>query len=83
MHINKRVKSRPKIQLPVEDLMQQYTDPAVSPFVTASIPQSAFPVWNSIHRSMLSFLSSLSESPSCIVYRLSCKHGIITLFMDC
>ncbi|XP_014680930.1 PREDICTED: proteasome-associated protein ECM29 homolog [Priapulus caudatus] len=34
VHINKRVKSRPKVQLPVEALLLQYQDPAASPFVT-------------------------------------------------
>ena len=36
VHINKRVKSRPKIQLPVRALMAQYQDPEASPFVTVS-----------------------------------------------
>ncbi|XP_015114658.1 proteasome adapter and scaffold protein ECM29 [Diachasma alloeum] len=33
IHINKRVKSRPKVQLPVEALLLQYQDPAASSFV--------------------------------------------------
>lgn len=34
IHINKRLKSRPKVQLPVEALLLQYQDPAASSFVT-------------------------------------------------
>nr|CAD7446901.1 unnamed protein product [Timema bartmani]CAD7460684.1 unnamed protein product [Timema tahoe]CAD7609708.1 unnamed protein product [Timema genevievae] len=34
IHINKRIKSRPLIQLPVESLLLQYQDPAASSFVT-------------------------------------------------
>ncbi|XP_074640240.1 proteasome adapter and scaffold protein ECM29-like [Tubulanus polymorphus] len=34
VHVNKRVKSRPKIQLPIDDLFFQYQDTSVSPFVT-------------------------------------------------
>ncbi|XP_039615329.1 proteasome adapter and scaffold protein ECM29 isoform X2 [Polypterus senegalus] len=34
VHINKRIKSRPKIQLPVETLLVQYQDPAAASFVT-------------------------------------------------
>ncbi|XP_077980977.1 proteasome adapter and scaffold protein ECM29-like [Glandiceps talaboti] len=34
VHINKRIKSRPKIQLPVEPLLLQYQDPAAVTFVT-------------------------------------------------
>lgn len=34
MHLNKRIKSRPKIQLPVETLLVQYQDPAAASFVT-------------------------------------------------
>lgn len=34
VHINKRVKSRPKVLLPVTDLITQYADPNVEPFVT-------------------------------------------------
>nr|XP_006821554.1 PREDICTED: proteasome-associated protein ECM29 homolog [Saccoglossus kowalevskii] len=34
VHINKRIKSRPKIQLPVEALLLQYQDPAAVTFVT-------------------------------------------------
>ncbi|KAF7987486.1 hypothetical protein HCN44_003248 [Aphidius gifuensis] len=33
IHINKRVKSRPKVQLPVEALLLQYQDPSASTFV--------------------------------------------------
>ncbi|XP_029040341.2 proteasome adapter and scaffold protein ECM29 isoform X1 [Osmia bicornis bicornis] len=33
IHINKRVKSRPQVQLPVEALLLQYQDPAASSFV--------------------------------------------------
>ncbi|XP_074097479.1 proteasome adapter and scaffold protein ECM29 [Cotesia typhae] len=33
IHINRRVKSRPKVQLPVEALLLQYQDPAASSFV--------------------------------------------------
>ncbi|XP_031556184.1 proteasome adapter and scaffold protein ECM29-like [Actinia tenebrosa] len=33
-HINKRLKSRPKVQLPVEALLNQYQDTSVSSFVT-------------------------------------------------
>ena len=36
VHINKRVKSRPKIQLPLPELLAQYKDPEASPFVTVS-----------------------------------------------
>lgn len=34
VHINKRVKSRSKVPLPVSDLLRQYSDPNVEPFVT-------------------------------------------------
>ncbi|KAL7841457.1 hypothetical protein SRHO_G00251480 [Serrasalmus rhombeus] len=34
VHVNKRIKSRPKIQLPVETLLVQYQDPAAASFVT-------------------------------------------------
>lgn len=33
IHINKRIKSRPQVQLPVEALLLQYQDPAASSFV--------------------------------------------------
>ncbi|XP_043596940.1 proteasome adapter and scaffold protein ECM29 isoform X1 [Bombus pyrosoma] len=33
IHINKRIKSRPQVQLPVETLLLQYQDPAASSFV--------------------------------------------------
>lgn len=36
VHLNKRIKSRPKIQLPVETLLVQYQDPAAASFVTVS-----------------------------------------------
>ena len=36
VHVNKRLKSRPKIQLPVKDLLDQYQDPNVQQFVTVS-----------------------------------------------
>jgi hypothetical protein len=36
VHINKRIKSRPLVQLPVEALLLQYQDPAASSFVTVS-----------------------------------------------
>ncbi|XP_066994237.2 proteasome adapter and scaffold protein ECM29 isoform X2 [Anabrus simplex] len=34
VHINKRIKSRPMVQLPVEALLLQYQDPSASSFVT-------------------------------------------------
>ncbi|KAK3507508.1 hypothetical protein QTP70_027439 [Hemibagrus guttatus] len=34
VHVNKRIKSRPKIQLPVETLLVQYQDPAAVSFIT-------------------------------------------------
>ncbi|XP_056628052.1 proteasome adapter and scaffold protein ECM29 isoform X2 [Triplophysa dalaica] len=34
VHLNKRIKSRPKVQLPVETLLVQYQDPAAASFVT-------------------------------------------------
>eukprot|EP00058_Branchiostoma_floridae_P021365 XP_002606855.1 hypothetical protein BRAFLDRAFT_91624 [Branchiostoma floridae] len=34
VHLNKRLKSRPKIQLPVESLLLQYQDPSAVSFVT-------------------------------------------------
>lgn len=34
VHVNKRIKSRPLVQLPVEALLLQYQDPAASSFVT-------------------------------------------------
>ena len=37
VHVNKRLKSRPKVQLPVEALMTQYQDPQATPFVTVII----------------------------------------------
>lgn len=43
VHLNKRIKSRPKIQLPVETLLVQYQDPAAASFVT---------VWSHTHMSL-------------------------------
>lgn len=40
VHLNKRIKSRPKIQLPVETLLVQYQDPSAVSFVTVSICSS-------------------------------------------
>ncbi|CAI9736898.1 adapter and scaffold ECM29-like [Octopus vulgaris] len=34
VHINKRLKTRPKVQLPVQSLLTQYQDPSASPFIT-------------------------------------------------
>ena len=34
IHVNKRLKSRSQVQLPVPELLAQYTDPEISPFVT-------------------------------------------------
>lgn len=34
VHLNRRIKSRPQIQLPVETLLFQYQDPAAASFVT-------------------------------------------------
>lgn len=36
VHINKRIKRRPTVQLPVESLLVQYTDPNASSFLTVS-----------------------------------------------
>lgn len=36
VHINKRIKTRPTVQLPVEALLLQYQDPTASSFVTVS-----------------------------------------------
>ena len=36
VHVNKRLKSRSKIQLPVEALLALFQDPAATPFVTVS-----------------------------------------------
>lgn len=36
-HVNKRVKTRPQIQLPVEALLVQYQDPSASVFLTVSL----------------------------------------------
>ena len=33
VHINKRLKSRPNVQLPVESLLLQYEDPSASSFI--------------------------------------------------
>uniref|UniRef100_A0A671MI06 Proteasome-associated protein ECM29 homolog n=1 Tax=Sinocyclocheilus anshuiensis TaxID=1608454 RepID=A0A671MI06_9TELE len=40
VHLNKRIKSRPKIQLPVETLLVQYQDPAAASFVTTLLKAS-------------------------------------------
>lgn len=54
VHLNKRIKSRPKIQLPVETLLVQYQDPAAASFVTVRIK-------------FLQFLKGLSlEYTSCL-----------------
>ena len=42
IHINKRLKSRPKVQLPVEALLLQYQDPSASSFVTVSKKVNSF-----------------------------------------
>nr|CAH7763652.1 unnamed protein product [Callosobruchus chinensis] len=34
IHVNKRIKSRPQVQLPVEALLTQYQDPSATSFVT-------------------------------------------------
>ena len=36
MHVNKRLKSRSKVQLPVEALLALFQDPGATPFVTVS-----------------------------------------------
>ena len=36
VHVNKRLKSRPAVQLPVETLLLQYQDPAASSFLKVS-----------------------------------------------
>lgn len=36
VHINKRLKSRPLVQLPVDSLLVQYQDPAASAFIIVS-----------------------------------------------
>ena len=36
MHVNKRLKSRSKIQLPVQALLALFQDPGATPFVTVS-----------------------------------------------
>lgn len=38
VHINKRLKSRPAVTLPIEHLMSQYKDPSNSSMVTVSSP---------------------------------------------
>ena len=51
VHVNKRLKSRPKIQLPVPDLIAQYQDPQVSQFVTVSNCRLwCLFVWRRVHR---------------------------------
>ncbi|EMP30775.1 Proteasome-associated protein ECM29 like protein [Chelonia mydas] len=47
VHLNKRIKSRPKIQLPVETLLVQYQDPAAVSFVTPhfSVPPAQCSGW--------------------------------------
>lgn len=37
MHVNKRVKCRNDVQLPVETLLQLYKDPAANSFIIVSI----------------------------------------------
>lgn len=37
VHINKRIKTRPLVQLPIEALLLQYQDPTASSFVTVSV----------------------------------------------
>jgi len=39
VHINKRLKSRIKVQLPVDDLLKQFNDPESSSIVTVSLSQ--------------------------------------------
>lgn len=34
IHVNRRIKTRPMVQLPVEALLTQYQDPAATSFVT-------------------------------------------------
>lgn len=47
IHINRRVKSRPKVQLPVEALLLQYQDPAASSFVIVRIREPNFQIGSS------------------------------------
>ena len=42
MHINKRVKSRPKVQLPMDDLLVQYQDANTPAFVAVSFADTKF-----------------------------------------
>jgi Proteasome stabiliser len=44
IHVNKRVKSRPTVRLPVGDLMQLYADPLSSAFLTVS--SSVCHIWH-------------------------------------
>lgn len=37
LHINKRVRPRPEIQLPMDALIQQYQDPRATSFVLVNI----------------------------------------------
>lgn len=36
VHINKRIKTRPSVSLPVKNLLLQYQDPSASSFVIVS-----------------------------------------------
>jgi proteasome component ECM29 len=37
VHVNKRLKSRSRIQLPMEQLLALFQDPSATPFVTVSL----------------------------------------------
>ena len=45
VHVNKRLKSRPAVQLPVETLLLQYQDPAASSFLKVSCQPASRPRW--------------------------------------
>jgi hypothetical protein len=37
VHINKRIKSRPNVQLPLEDLLQKFNDPDLASLTFVSV----------------------------------------------
>ena len=43
VHINKRIKSRPTVQLPLEDLLEKFNDPSLSnlSFVSVSLEKAS------------------------------------------
>ena len=77
VHLNKRIKSRPKIQLPVETLLVQYQDPAAASFVTVRFDFFKVFMSASVILDLFSLLRDLIRNGS-LTWGMSCD-GFISL----